>query len=169
MFGTGPEGPSHDLSKKGLGDAVNTLRFGLFGALLALGSIGCGGSPSPGGTPPLEGGASEDAPIVATMHANQLLREFETNIVRATELYQGNRVRVNGTVNTISPDTRNGRALTALVFKSSITTYGHVFCRFAEERAASLASLQINDEATADGTVIGMDQGNLILASCLLP
>lgn len=106
-----------------------------------------------------------DGPIVATIHAAALVGEFETNIVRANELYRGKRVRVFGTVNSVSPD---GDRI-ALVFKSSISTNGHLFCRFTQERAAGLANLHTGDEGTADGTVVGMEVGRLILENCSTP
>lgn len=106
-----------------------------------------------------------DGPIVATMHAAALVREFETNIVRASELYLGKRVRVYGTVNSVSPD---GDRI-ALVFKSSITTYSNLFCRFPQARAGGLANLHTGDEATADGTVIGLTTGRLVLDNCSTP
>lgn len=118
-----------------------------------------GGAGSAGSEP------SADGPVVATMHAAALVREFETNIVRADELYLGKRVRVYGTVNSVSPD---GNRI-ALVFKTSITTYSNLFCRFPQERASGLANLHTGDEATADGTVVGLTTGRLILENCSTP
>lgn len=106
-----------------------------------------------------------EGPVVVTIHAAALVREFETNIVRAKELYQGKRVRVFGTVNTVSPDGNR----VALMFKSSITTYSNLFCRFPQDQAAGLANLHTGDDATADGTVVGLEPGRLILEGCSIP
>ena len=106
-----------------------------------------------------------EGPVVVTIHAAALVGEFETNIVRAKELYEGKRVRVYGTVNSVSPD---GSRI-ALVFKSSITTSSNLFCRFPQERAAGLANLHTGDTATADGRVVGLETGRLVLESCSTP
>jgi len=108
---------------------------------------------------------SEDGPVVATMHAAELVREFQQNSVRANDLYAGKRVRVFGTVNSVGPDDDK----TALVFKSSVTTTSHLFCRFTNDKASVLADLNTGDEATAEGTVVGIGgftNGRLILENC---
>lgn len=120
-----------------------------------------------GGSDPGAGLAS-DGPVVVTIHAAELVREFQTNSVRASELYTGKRVRVFGTVNSVGPDDDK----IALVFKTSVTTTAHLFCRFTAERAAGLSNLNTGDEATADGTVVGIGgftNGRLILENCSVP
>lgn len=109
-----------------------------------------------------------DGPVVATMHAAELVREFQTNAVRANELYAGKRVRVFGTVNSVDQDDDK----IALVFKTSVTTTAHLFCRFTTDRASSLSSLSTGDDATADGTVVGISgftNGRLVLENCSTP
>ena len=109
-----------------------------------------------------------DATIVATMHSAELVREFQTNSVRAEGLYTGKRVRVYGTVNSVSPDGDK----TALVFKTSVTTTTHLFCRFNAPQAGRLVNLNTGDQATADGTVVGIagfTNGRLVLENCSIP
>lgn len=125
------------------------------------------GSSAPGSSDPGAELAS-DGPVVVTMHAAELVREFQQNAVRANELYAGKRVRVYGTVNSVDQDDDK----IALVFKTSVTTTAHLFCRFTSDRASSLAGLSTGDDATADGTVVGISgftNGRLVLENCSTP
>lgn len=129
------------------------------------GASGSGGEGTSSGGSTSGGELATDGPVVATMHAAELVREFQTNSVRANELYAGKRVRVFGTVNSVEQDDDK----VALVFKTSVTTTAHLFCRFTQERAAGLSGLNTGDEATADGTVVGIGgftNGRLILENC---
>jgi len=132
---------------------------------------GEGGTQTEGeGTPAESAPTAEEEPgePVLTMHAAELVREFQTNSVRANELYAGKRVRVYGTVNSVEQDDDR----IALVFKTSVTTTAHLFCRFTTERAAALSQLSTGDEAMADGTVVGIGgftNGRLILENCSVP
>lgn len=63
------------------------------------------------------------------MHAAALVKEFESNEVRANQLYAGKRVRIFGTVNSIEID-NDGKIV--LTFKSSISTYNNARCYFQQ-------------------------------------
>ena len=98
------------------------------------------------------------APVAsaASMHAAALVKEFESNEVRANQLYVGKRVRIFGTVNSIEID-NDGKII--LTFKSSISTYNHARCYFNKAQGARVASLTANEEATVEGTVRGLGGG----------
>jgi hypothetical protein len=92
----------------------------------------------------------------AAMHAAALVREFETNEVRANQLYTGKRVRIFGTVNSIEID-NDGKII--LTFKSSISTYKNSRCYFSKSQGSRVASINANEEATVEGTVRGLGGG----------
>lgn len=106
------------------------------------------------------------------MHAAALVKEFESNEIHAIETYQGRRVRIRGTVNSIEID-RAGRIV--LTFKSSINTYGHARCYFPKSQSARVGALKAHEEATVEGTVRGLGDGFdntkafLVLENCLVP
>jgi tRNA_anti-like len=115
------------------------------------------------------------APIEAAatpMHAAALVREFETNEVRANQVWIGKRVRVYGTVNTIEIEKDD---LIVLTFKSSISTYRNARCFFNKSQSARVATLSAHTEATVEGTVRGLGGGFdnskafLLLENCIVP
>lgn len=109
---------------------------------------------------------------LAPMHAAALVKEFETNEVRANHMYVGKRVRVFGTVNSIEID-NDGKIV--LTFKSSISTYNNARCYFSKSQGSRVATLNANQEATVDGTVRGLGGGwegtkaFLVLENCVVP
>ena len=106
------------------------------------------------------------------MHAAALVKEFESNEIHAIETYQGKRVRIKGTVNSIGID-RAGRIV--LTFKSSITTYGNARCYFPKSQSSRVGALKAHEEATVEGTVKGLGDGFgntkafVVLEDCLVP
>jgi hypothetical protein len=63
--------------------------------------FGCSDTNSGNGTNPETQGPADSAPASISIHAGQLVIEFEGNEVRANQMYGGKRIRVNGTVNSI--------------------------------------------------------------------
>ena len=124
-----------------------------------------------------------DKPVAATvtaapaaapannMHVAALVREFETNEVRANQEWIGKRVRVYGTVNTIEIE----NDLIVLTFKSSISTYRNARCFFNQSQSSRVATLSAHTEATVEGTVRGLGGGFdnskafLLLENCIVP
>ena len=116
------------------------------------------------------------APAVAAnaapMHAAALVKEFESNEVRANQLYVGKRMRIFGTVNSIEID-NDGKII--LTFKASISTYNNARCYFSKSQGARVASLNANEQATVEGTVRGLGGGwegtkaFLVLENCIVP
>lgn len=93
---------------------------------------------------------------LTTMHVAELVREFETNEVRANQNFVGRRVRVNGTVNTVEFD-REGNIV--LTFKSSITTYRMAHCYFRSSESSKVSSINAGQQVTVDATVSGLGDG----------
>ena len=116
--------------------------------------------------------APQAAVAAAPMHAALLVREFETNEVRANQTYVGKRVRVYGTVNSVEIDNEGKIVLT---FKSSITSYGNARCFFPKSQSSRVAAMNTNEEATVEGTVRGLGGGFggaksfLVLENCIVP
>ena len=108
----------------------------------------------------------------AAMHAAALVKEFESNEVRANQLYAGKRVRIFGTVNTIEID-NDGKII--LTFKSSISTYNNARCYFSKSQGSRVAAINANEEATVEGTVRGLGGGwdgakaFVVLENCVVP
>ena len=106
------------------------------------------------------------------MHAATLVKEFESNEVRANHLYVGKRMRIVGTVNSIEID-NDGKII--LTFKSSVSTYNNARCYFNKSQSARVASLNANEQATVEGTVRGLGGGwegakaFLVLENCIVP
>ena len=106
------------------------------------------------------------------MHAAALVKEFESNEVRANQLYVGKRVRIFGTVNSIEIDNAGKIVLT---FKSSISTYNNARCYFGKSQSSRVAGINANEEATVEGTVRGLGGGFdgakafVILEDCIVP
>jgi hypothetical protein len=109
---------------------------------------------------------------IASMHAAELVSQFETNEVRANQVYIGKRVRIHGTVNTIEIDKDNRIVLT---FKSSITTRNNARCFFSQSQSAGVATLSAHTVATVEGTVRGLGGGFdnskafVLLENCIVP
>jgi len=118
--------------------------------------------------------SSPQAPAAnaTAMHAAALVKEFESNEVRANQLYAGKRVRVFGTVNTIEID-NDGKIV--LTFKSSVSTYNMARCYFSKSQGSRVATLSANEQATVEGTVRGLGGGwegakaFLVLENCIVP
>lgn len=108
----------------------------------------------------------------AAMHAAALVKEFESNEVRANQLYGGKRVRIFGTVNSIEID-NDGKIV--LTFKSSISTYNNARCYFSKSQGSRVAAINANEEATVEGTVRGLGGGwdgakaFVVLENCIVP
>jgi hypothetical protein len=113
-----------------------------------------------------ESSNEQNSPVVATLHAAELVKEFEGNEVRANQLYKNKRVRIYGTVNSIE---NKGGGQIALTFKSSVTTYSMAQCLFSDSHSAKLAEIRSNNEATVEGTVRGYDTHFVTLESCTIP
>jgi hypothetical protein len=116
--------------------------------------------------------APAQAANAAAMHAAALVKEFESNEVRANGLYAGKRVRIYGTVNTVEID-NDGKIV--LTFKSSISTYNNARCYFSKSQSSRVAGLSANTEATVEGTVRGLGGGFdgakafVLLDNCIVP
>jgi hypothetical protein len=107
----------------------------------------------------------------ATVHAGQLVLEFEGNEVRANQVYGGKRIRVNGTVNAIEIR-KDGRI--ALSFHSPAAVYAQTRCYFNQSQSARLAALRGGQEAIVEGTVRGIGgglsgKGYVELENCIVP
>ncbi|MEO8433920.1 MAG: DUF6683 family protein [Pyrinomonadaceae bacterium] len=119
-----------------------------------------------------EPSAPAPAASTAPMHAAALVKEFESNEVRANQAYVGKRVRIHGTVNSIEIDNQGKIVLT---FKSSISTYNHARCFFSKSQASRVATINANEEATVEGTVRGLGGGwegakaFVVLENCIVP
>ena len=124
-------------------------------------------------TPQPEASVQEAQPSnAAPMHVAALVKEFETNEVRANQQWVGKRVRVHGTVNTIEIG-KDGNIV--LTFKSSISTYNNGRCFFNKSQSSHVAALNAHEEATVEGTVRGLGGGFdnskafLLLENCIIP
>ena len=108
----------------------------------------------------------------AAMHAAALVREFETNEVRASQGYVGKRVRIHGTADSIVIG-KDGRVV--LTFKSSISSYGNARCLFGKSQSSRVSALNAHAEATVEGTVRGWQDGYdgakvfVLLEDCVVP
>ncbi|GEM_PF-4673536 len=111
---------------------------------------------------------TDSAPANLTLHAAELVREFEENEARSQQLYQGKRVRIYGTVNIVKSDNSGGFIL---IFNTSANTYHPLQCYFSEKYSEQLAQIRRNQEATVEGTVHGFNDSNffLVLDSCSIP
>jgi hypothetical protein len=117
---------------------------------------------------------SPQSPVAnaAAMHAAALVKDFESNEVRANQLYGGKRVRIFGTVNSIEID-NDGKII--LTFKSSISTYNNARCYFSKSQGSRVAAINANEEATVEGTVRGLGGGwdgakaFVVLENCIVP
>jgi hypothetical protein len=100
------------------------------------------------------------------------VKAFEGNEVRANQMFGGKRLRIQGTVNSIE-SLADGRA--ALVFRSTVTTYGMAKCHFDRAQKAGLAAVTANTQIIVEGTVKeyggGWDgaKAYVILEHCAIP
>lgn len=112
-----------------------------------------------------------DETAITILHVAELVREFETNEVRANQNYLGRRVRVTGTVNTIEFD-RDGNIL--LTFKSSVTTYKMAHCYLPSSQSSRVSSIDAGQQVIVDATVRGLgdgfagSKGFLVLKECVV-
>ena len=122
--------------------------------------------------PQRETSTQAPAANAAAMHAAALVKEFESNEVRANQLYAGKRMRIYGTVNSIDV-AKDGRIV--LTFKSSISTYGNAHCYFSKSQGSRVATINAHEEATVEGTVRGWERGYdnakvfVLLENCIVP
>lgn len=112
------------------------------------------------------------ASAAATMHAADLVGQFENNEIRAIPQYVGKRIRIHGIVNIIEIN-RAGQIV--VTFKSSITTSGMARCYFDKSQSDRVGALNANEEATVEGTVKGLGDGfegskaYVVLLNCVVP
>jgi hypothetical protein len=97
----------------------------------------------------------QDIPA-ATVSAGMLVIEFEGNEVRATQMYSGKRIRINGSVNSIEM-LKDGRI--TLTFHSPAMGYAQTRCYFNKSQSSRLAELRGGQEAIVEGTVRGIGGG----------
>lgn len=105
-------------------------------------------------TPPAV--SARDGAVAAELPAGDLVRQFEDNEIRASQLYGGKRVRVVGLVNSIDAEPA-GRA--SLTFRSSASSYGMLKCVFERPQVARLAQVGTSDQVAVEGTVRGLGGG----------
>jgi hypothetical protein len=110
----------------------------------------------------------DPAPAAVSLHAAELVREFEDNEVRANQLYRGKTVRIHGTVNSVQTNKGGGVILT---FKTSISTYSPAQCYFSKADSGQLARIKSNEETTVEGVVRGFSESrfSLVLDNCSIP
>jgi len=100
-----------------------------------------------------------------------LVLEFEGNEVRANQIYRGQRIRVNGTVNSID-SLEDGRL--TLTFHSPAGGYAHTRCYFNKSQSSRLAELSGGEEGIVEGTVRGLGgglngKGFVEIEDCIVP
>ena len=112
----------------------------------------------------------QNAPA-ATISAGKLVIEFEGNEVRATQMYTGKRIRVNGSVNSIEI-LKDGRI--TLTFHSPAMGYAQTRCYFNKSQSSRLAEISGGQEAIVEGTVRGLGgglsgKGFVEMENCIVP
>src|SRR6266404_523865 len=119
--------------------------------------------------PSMEPTSPQETPA-ATINAGKLVIDFEGNEVRANQMYGGQRIRVNGTVNSIDI-LKDGRI--TLTFHSPAMGYAHTRCYFNRSQSSRLAQLSGGQEAIVEGTVRGFSvnpaRGYVELENCIVP
>jgi hypothetical protein len=126
-------------------------------------------SASPGSAPDSARATPAEVP---TMHAGDLVKAYETNEIRADQMFGGKRVRIVGSVNSIE-SLADGRA--ALVFRSTVSTYGMAKCFFSKAQRSKLASVSTNQQAMVEGIVKEFGGGwdgakaYVVLENCTIP
>jgi hypothetical protein len=114
---------------------------------------------------------TDQSPPAATVNAGKLVIDFEGNEVRANQMYGGQRVRVNGTVNSIEI-LKDGRI--TLTFHSPAMGYAQTRCYFNKSQSSRLAQLSGGQEAIVEGTVRGLGgglngKGFVEMENCIVP
>lgn len=107
----------------------------------------------------------------ATVSAGKLVIEYEGNEVRATQMYTGKRVRVNGSVNSIAV-LKDGRI--TLTFHSPAMGYAQTRCYFNKSQSSRLAGMSGGQEVIVEGTVRGLGgglsgKGFVEIENCIVP
>ena len=126
-------------------------------------------SASPGSAPDSTRATPTEVP---NMHAGDLVKAYETNEVRADQMFGGKRVRIVGSVNSIE-SLADGRA--ALVFRSTVSTYGMAKCFFSKAQRSKLASVSTNQQVMVEGIVKEFGGGwdgakaYVVLENCTIP
>ncbi len=120
-------------------------------------------------TPP--NAVSSQDTVSETINAGKLVIDFESNEVRALQMYGGKRIRVNGTVNSIDVQ-KSG--LIVLTFHSPAGGYAQTQCYFNKSQSSRLAQLSGGQQATVEGTVKGIGgglggRGFVMLEDCIVP
>lgn len=150
---------------------TNLINFLIFFGILWF-VFGCAGIDSDSTTNPTNQRPPDSSPVTISLHAAELVKEFETNEVRANQQYLGKRVRIYGTVNSVDKE-KDGQL--TLTFRSSVTTYSPARCYFHQSQSSRLAEINANQEATVEGTVKGLGGGFyetkffLVLENCTIP
>lgn len=110
---------------------------------------------------------------VPAMNVVTLVREFESNEVRATGLYAGKRMLLYGHANKVAIE-KDGRI--SLMFKSSMTSSANAICYFGKSAGSRVSAISVNDVVTVEGTVIGWTKkyddyirSVFILENCVIP
>jgi hypothetical protein len=116
---------------------------------------------------PSQGSARATQSIAATA----LVIAYDENELRASQMYGGKRIRVNGAVNHIEVE-KNG--MITLTFVSPASKVTKTQCQFNKSQGAGLAELRSGQEATVEGTVTGYGDGNfgkwyIVLKDCSIP
>jgi hypothetical protein len=125
------------------------------------GGAGAAGSDSGGA-----GGPGENAPVIATLTAYDLVHAYEGNSVGADQSYKGQRVRVTGIVNTIKAE---GNQI-YVQFRETIASFGFVRAYFSQAYGQQLGAIAVNAQITVDGTVRGYDGVSAVyLDRCSFP
>ena len=106
-----------------------------------------------------------------TVSATALVMAYDENELRASQMYGGKKIRVNGAVNHIDVE-KNG--MVTLTFVSPASKVTKTQCQFSKSQDARLAELRSGQEATVEGTVTGYGDGNfgkwyIVLKDCSIP
>ena len=133
--------------------------------------FGCSDTNSERETNPQTQTPPDSAPASISINAGKLVLEFEGNEVRANQIYGGQRIRVNGTVNSI--DILEGGRIT-LTFHSPAGGYAQTRCYFNKSQSSRLAELGGGQEAIVEGTVRGLGgglggKGFVEMENCIVP
>jgi hypothetical protein len=148
-----------------IGISPDKIRFTSQGLIIEREPDAAGEPATPSSTEP----NTPQSAAVATIHAGKLVMEFEGNEVRANQMYVGQRIRVNGTVNSI--DIVKGGGIT-LTFHSPAAGYAHTRCLFNKSQGSRLAQLSGGQEVIVEGTVRGFSDDlkrYVEMDNCIVP
>lgn len=137
----------------------------VFGTGIEKFDLGAAGDAPAVETPVASTDASPVAAAAAVMHAADLVKEFESNEVRANQLYLGKTVHIRGNVNSIEA-APGGTVI--LTFDRTALTYTNARCFFNRSQGSRVASINANDDITVEGTVKGMGGGALGIKAFLV-